>query len=55
MITVGECGLKAKSKKEMYRFLTTDGGVYMPPIREANYMYISDVVQGKKSVRILVN
>jgi hypothetical protein len=52
MITIGEAGLRAKSKKEMYRFLATECKVYLPPIREANHIYIADVMEGKKKVSI---
>uniref|UniRef100_A0A7S3NG86 Uncharacterized protein n=1 Tax=Euplotes harpa TaxID=151035 RepID=A0A7S3NG86_9SPIT len=48
-ITTHECGLVARSKREMYRFLGSDGNVYLPPAREANFNYIRDVVEGSKS------
>ena len=43
-------GLKTKSKKEMYRLLTTEANVYLPPIREANYLYIRGILTGEKKV-----
>ena len=43
-------GLKAKSKKEMYRLLVTEANVYLPPIREANYLYIRGILTGEKKV-----
>jgi hypothetical protein len=52
MITVGECGLKAQSKSEMYRLLATEGRVYLPPLKEANYLYIKDLMTGKKKASL---
>ena len=36
-LTVQMCGLKAKSKKEMYRLFVTDGKLYLLPIEFANH------------------
>ena len=46
-------GLKAKSKKEMYRIFASDAQVYLPPIKEANYMYIRHILTSKKKKRHL--
>jgi hypothetical protein len=48
--TVQEFGLIAKSKKELYSVLTTDGGMYLPPIKEANAKYIRKIVTGQGKV-----
>ena len=45
-----ELGLKARSKKELYNLLTADVGIYLPPIKEANAKYLSDVLSGVKRV-----
>ena len=45
-----ELGLKARSKKELYHLLTADVGIYLPPIKEANAKYLSDVLSGAKRV-----
>ena len=50
-LTVTDVGIKAKSKLEVYRVLTTEGGVYLPPAKEWNYQYIRDIVTGNKLVR----
>ena len=47
-LTVQMCAIKAKSKLEMYRLLSTDGKVYLPPMKQANYNYIRGVLTGKK-------
>ena len=33
-LTVVDVGIKAKSKLEVYRVLTTEGGVYLSPVKE---------------------
>ena len=43
-------GLKAKSKKEMYRILASDAQVYLPPMKEVNYKYIRGILTGGKKV-----
>ena len=48
-------GLKAKSKKEMYRLLVTDGKLYLPPIEFANHQYIRAILTGKKSVSFWIS
>ena len=33
-LSVLDVGVKAKSKLEIYRILTTEGGIYLPPPKE---------------------
>ena len=33
-LTIADVTVKAKSKVEVYRVLKTEGGVYLPPIKE---------------------
>ena len=49
-ITTNELGTKAKSKNEIYRFLATEGNVYLPPQNESNHYYLSDIISGKTKV-----
>ena len=35
-----ECMIKAKSKQEVYRVLSTEGGIYLAPYKECNYEFI---------------
>ena len=47
-IQVSELGIKAKSKKEVYNLLCNVGDVYFPPIEDAHYKFISQIlVSGK--------
>ena len=46
-------GLNAKSKKEMYRLLTTEANVYLLPIREANYLYIRGILTVRRRLFLI--
>lgn len=50
-LPVVDCGVKARSKIEVYRVLTTEGGVYLPPAKECNYKWIRAIITGEKLVR----
>ena len=49
-ITTYQLGTKAKSKSEIYRLLSTEEKVYLPPSNEANHYFISDLISGKVKV-----
>ena len=49
-ITVLDLGIKARSKREVYRLLSTDGDEYLPPEKEANYDYLASILRGDKKV-----
>ena len=49
-LTVYSLGIKARSKIEVYRLLTTEGGVYLPPVKEVNYQYMKSIIAGEKIV-----
>ena len=51
-LSVDLIGLKAKSKREMYQLLPTDGNIYLPPLKEANYIYIRGILTGTKKVSV---
>ena len=46
--SVNEVALKSKSKKEVYDLLTTKGDVYLPPLRDTHYKFISKIMWGDK-------
>ena len=46
-------GSKAKSKGEIYRLLATEGGVYLPPLKDVNYQFLRDIITGSKKVCLL--
>ena len=47
-IHISELGIKSRSKKEVYDLLWNEGGIYFPPIADANHKYISQVIVGDK-------
>ena len=50
IFTVLDVRIKAKSKLEIYRVLTPEGDIYLPPIKEWNYQFIRDIISGAKLV-----
>ena len=48
--TVSHLGVKGKSKIEIFRILTTEGGVYLPPPKEVNYKYLRGILEGTTPV-----
>ena len=47
-ITINDISIKARSKKEIYMVLSLEGGIYLPPILDANSKYIKDIITGSK-------
>ena len=47
-ITIEDIALHAKSKKEVYNVLSVEGGIYLPPIMDANRKYIQNIIRGFK-------
>ena len=45
-------GTKAQTKVEMYRPLTIDCGLYLPPQREASIYFIRDIMEQRKRVML---
>ena len=48
-----EVGTKIQSKKGLYRLLTVEKGMYLPPQEQTNMEFISDIAFGEKSVRLI--
>ena len=49
-LTVTEVGARAKSEVEIYRLLTVEGGVYLPPAKDTNFQFLRDIITGSKKV-----
>ena len=47
-LTIQQIGIRAKSKKEVYTVLTVEGGLYLPPLADANQKYLKAILLGKK-------
>ena len=46
-IAVNELGVRWRSKKEVDNLLLSEGGIYLPPIRDANHKYIYQIIVGE--------
>ena len=53
-ISLDDCKVKARSKKEVYDLLMVQRNYYIPPIQECNHEYIKEIIQDKARVRIVV-
>ena len=51
-INLNQLGSKARSKNEMYRLLTVEAKIYLPPQKECSIYFIRDIFHGKKKVTI---
>jgi hypothetical protein len=49
-MNVKELGVKCQSKKDMYKVLQVTGRIFLPPIEQANYQFIAQLVTGEKEV-----
>ena len=46
--TIKDLASKCQSKSEFYNVLSTDGGLYLPPIQDATQGYLRSLMMGKK-------
>ena len=53
-LIVTDVAVKAKSKLELYRILTTEGDVFLPPLKEWNHKFIWMIITGEKLVNQLL-
>ena len=44
-------GIKAQTKNELYRILTVEAKLYLPPQKETSIYFIRVTLNGKKKVR----
>ena len=50
-IILNSLGVKAKTKNELYRLLTTEANMYLPPQKETSIYFIRDLIHCRKKVR----
>ena len=50
IMTTKELSVDWKSKKDMFKVFQLEGDVYLPPIEQSNYKFISQIVAGEKEV-----
>ena len=51
-LNINMLGLKARTKNEIYRLLTTEANLYLPPQRETSIYFVRDIIHGRKKVYI---
>ena len=49
-----ETALKGRTKKEIYRILTVNGKLYLPPEAQTNSEFVHDIMVGKKKASISI-
>ena len=54
-MNINELTVVCQSKKEMYKILQVEGGIYLPPIEQANHKFVTEIVSGEKNVDNLIN
>ena len=47
-----EVGGKTRSKLELYKLLTVDGHLYLPPYKYCSVDFMADIIEGKRKVGI---
>ena len=47
--TVDDIGVKCRSKREVYTVLSTEGGIFLPPISDATQKYLRAIMLGDKN------
>ena len=50
-LNIRDLGSKFRSKNEMYRFLTSEVDMYLPPQKEWSIYFVRDILSGSKRVR----
>ena len=45
---------KARSKSELYKILTIDGHIYLPPYKYCTVDFLSDIIEGSRLVSLLL-
>ena len=46
---------KARSKSELYKLLTVEGHLYLPPYKFCNFEFMADIIEGKRKVTAFPN
>ena len=55
-INLNMLGIKAKTKNELYRLLTTDANLlYLPSQKETLIYFVEDIVHGRKKGKFLTS
>ena len=49
-INLNILGVKARTKNELYRILTTEANMYLPPQKETSIYFVRDIIHNRKKV-----
>ena len=52
-VNLNQLSIKARTKNEMYRILTTEANLYLPPQKETSIYFVRDIIHGRKKVRTI--
>ena len=47
-INLNLLGVKTRTKNELYRLLTTEVNMYLPPQKETSIYFVRDIIHGRK-------
>ena len=53
-INLNLLGVKARTKNELYRLLTTEVNMYLPPQKETSIYFVRDIIHGRKRVNFKI-
>ena len=51
-VNINTIGIKAQTKNELYRVLTVEAKLYLPPQNETSIYFIRGILNGRKMVKI---
>jgi hypothetical protein len=52
VLDIGHAKAVAQTNHEIYRILTVEGELYLPPEKSVGLFFIRDIMTGKKKVRL---
>ena len=50
-VNINSIGIKAQTKNELYRILTVEAKLYLPPQKETSIYFIRGILNGRKKVK----
>ena len=51
-LNLNSLAIKARTKNELYRLLTTEANIYLPPQQETSIYFVRDIIQGRRKDRL---
>ena len=53
-INLNMLSIKARTKNELYRILTTEAGLYLPLQKETSIYFVRDIIKGRRKVSTFI-